>query len=175
MSITIRRAGPDDAEAFARLMGDEAVFANLMQLPHPTAALWKQRLSGLDDPARSDLQLVALRDGEVLGSAALHPVGAALRRRHVMMLGISVAPAAQRQGVGDALMRALLDYADRWAQVLRIELTVFVDNAAAIALYRKHGFETEGRLRGYALRDGVYQDVFAMARWHPAPPRLIAG
>ena len=86
------------------------------------------------------------------------------------MIGVSVGAAAQRQGVGTALMQALCDYADRWMGVLRIELTVYVDNAAAIALYRKFGFETEGRHRGYALRDGRYVDALAMARLHPSPP-----
>jgi putative acetyltransferase len=69
-------------------------------------------------------------------------------------------------------MTALLDWADHWAQILRIELTVFTDNAPAIALYRKFGFELEGTHRAYALRDGVYGDVYAMARLHPNPPAL---
>ena len=46
------------------------------------------------------------------------------------MIGLSVVAGAQRQGVGTALMQALCDYADRWMGVLRIELTVYVDNAA---------------------------------------------
>jgi putative acetyltransferase len=69
-------------------------------------------------------------------------------------------------------MAALIDWADQWAQLLRIELTVFADNDAAIALYRKFGFEHEGTHRAYALRDGVYADVHAMARLHPAPPAI---
>ena len=75
---------------------------------------------------------------------------------------------------GSALMAAMCDYADRWAGVLRLELTVFVDNAPAIALYRKFGFEIEGTHRAYALRDGRYADVHAMARLHPDPPALPA-
>ena len=67
-------------------------------------------------------------------------------------------------------MQALCDYADDWGQLLRIELTVFSDNARAIALYRRFGFEHEGLFRGYALRDGVYADCAAMARLHPRPP-----
>ena len=47
------------------------------------------------------------------------------------------------------------------------------DDAAAIALYRKFGFEMEGRHRGYALRDGRYVDAFAMARLHPDPPAAL--
>jgi putative acetyltransferase len=42
-------------------------------------------------------------------------------------------------------MQAMCDYAERWMGVLRIELTVYTDNAPAIALYRKFGFVDEGR------------------------------
>jgi L-phenylalanine/L-methionine N-acetyltransferase len=41
-----------------------------------------------------------------------------------------------------------------------------------VALYRKHGFVIEGTHRGFALRDGLYFDAHAMARWHPQPPGL---
>ena len=90
------------------------------------------------------------------------------------MLGISVAGPAQRSGVGLALMTAALDYADRWTPIRRIELTVFVDNAGAIALYRRCGFEHEGTHRAFALRDGQYADVHTMARLHPNPPSVRA-
>jgi putative acetyltransferase len=89
-----------------------------------------------------------------------------------MGLGLAVAHAAQGQGVGKALMQALTDFADGWAQVLRIELTVYTDNAAAIGLYQRFGFRIEGTQRGYALRNGVYADTYAMARLHPRPPVL---
>jgi putative acetyltransferase len=89
-----------------------------------------------------------------------------------MLLGLSVAPKAQGQGVGRALMQALVDWADRWGQVLRLELNVYTDNERAIALYRSFGFEIEGTHRAYALRDGKYVDSHSMARLHPNPPTL---
>jgi putative acetyltransferase len=61
-------------------------------------------------------------------------------------------------------MTALLELADNWLNVIRLELTVFVDNERAIALYRKFGFEIEGTHRAYALRAGRYADTYAMAR-----------
>jgi L-phenylalanine/L-methionine N-acetyltransferase len=168
--LTLRRATTRDAQALASSMADPAVFPGLMQLPYPSDEQWATRLADLNTPARSnDLLLLAERDGQLLGSAGLHPA-VQLRRRHVSMLGISVAATAQGQGVGSALMQALCDFADGWAQVLRIELTVFSDNTRAIALYKKFGFEHEGTHRAYALRDGVYADVYAMARLHPRPP-----
>jgi putative acetyltransferase len=172
--IEIRRVRTSDAEAMARLMGDPDVLGNLLQLPYPSVEAWRTRLAEWDQPGRTDLLLVAEVEGEVVGNAGLNPVGPAVRRRHAMHLGITVAKAWHGRGVGTRLMSALLDAADRWLGCLRIELTVFVDNEPAIALYRKFGFEIEGTHRAYALRDGRYVDVLAMARLHPSPPRVQA-
>jgi L-phenylalanine/L-methionine N-acetyltransferase len=172
MAIVVRRATTKDAAAFARMMGDPAVYAGLMQLPYPSEEMWAQRLADLLAPGKSDVMLVAELDGHAVGSSGLHPAATSLRRRHVMMLGISVSPEAQRRGVGSALMAAMCDYADRWAGVLRLELTVYTDNQPAIALYRKFGFEVEGTHRAYAMRDGLYVDALCMARLHPNPPQL---
>jgi L-phenylalanine/L-methionine N-acetyltransferase len=172
MTITVRRASAKDAAAFARIMGDPAVLAGLMQMPYTNETLWAARLAEGEVPGKLDLPLAAELDGQVVGTAGLHPVGVALRRRHVVTLGISVAPEAQGRGVGSALMAALCDYADRWLGSLRIELTVYTDNEPAIALYRKFGFVVEGTLRGYALRDGHYVDALTMARFHPNPPTI---
>ena len=178
--IHIRRAAASDAAALARIMGHPEVLPNLMQLPYTSTALWHTRLSDTQSPDKTDLLLVAERpdehgDPQVVGNAGLHPAGAALRRRHAMTLGMAVAPEAQGQGVGHALMQALCDYADHWGQVLRLELTVFIDNPRAIALYRRHGFLEEGRHVGFALRGGQYVDVLSMARLHPNPPRWQGG
>src|SRR6185369_16747694 len=162
-AIQIRRVRTSDAEAMARLMGDPDVLGNLLQLPFPSVEAWRTRLAEWDQPGRSDLLLVAEAEGALVGNAGLNPVGPALRRRHAMHLGITVAKGWQGRGVGTQLMAALLDAADRWLGCLRIELTVFTDNEAAIALYRKFGFEIEGTHRAYALRDGRYADVLAMA------------
>ncbi len=170
--ITVRRARPADAAEIARVMGHAEVYANLMQLPFPSEAMWRTRLEDFAAPASTAILLVAERAGQMLGSLGLHPA-AQLRRRHAAMLGISVDPACQRQGVGSALMQAACDYADGWAHILRIELTVFCDNAGAIALYQRFGFRHEGTHVGFALRQGAYRDVHSMARLHPHPPQLL--
>ncbi len=152
------------------MMAEPEVFAGLMQLPMPSLEMWQKRLAD-EEGKDGHLLLVAERDGHVVGSAGLHPA-APLRRRHCAALGLSVALPAQGQGVGTALLLALCDYADNWAQLLRLELTVFTDNQRAIALYQRCGFVHEGTHRAYALRHGRYADVHAMARLHPHPPAL---
>lgn len=172
MTLILRRARPSDAAALAEQLAEPDIFPGLLQLPYANVELWQQRLGAPAVAGSPELFLLAERDGQVLGSAGLHPVGAQVRRRHAMALGISVSAASQGQGIGNALMVALLDYADNWAQVLRIELTVYDDNERAIKLYERHGFQHEGRHRAFALRNGVYVDALAMARLHPKPPRL---
>ena len=174
MTVTIRRATPADAAGYARVMSDPAVYPGLMQLPYNNEQQWRERLTEITAPGKVDLILVAERDGAIVGNCGLHPLNlpAQVRRRHVASIGIAVAAEAQGQGIGSALMQAMCDYADRWLGLLRLELTVYVDNARAIALYRRFGFETEGRMRGYAMRDGELVDAFSMARIHPDPPTI---
>ena len=73
----------------------------------------------------------------------------------------------QGRGVGTALLAALIDIADNWLNYHRLRLEVYTDNAAAIALYRKFGFEVEGTLREDAFRDGRYVDSYTMGRLRP--------
>lgn len=171
--VTLRRGRPDDAEDFAAMMNDPLVYPGVMQLPYTEPAFWRERLaSSVGGPSQADLQLVAVHDGHVIGGAGLHAAGGHVRRRHVMYLGMTVAGPWQGRGVGSLLLAALCEHADRWLGVMRLELTVYTDNAPAIALYRKHGFEIEGTHRAYVLRDGRYVDAHAMARLHPKPPAL---
>jgi L-phenylalanine/L-methionine N-acetyltransferase len=156
------------------IMGERDVLGGLLQLPYPTEAAWKKRIEEMPvGPATTELFLVAERGGEVVGNAGVQPP-LHVRRRHAAGIGMAVAVRAQGRGVGTALMSAIVDWADNWAQLLRLELTVYADNAAAQALYRKFGFVEEGMHRAYAIRDGVFVDALAMARLHPNPPRLPA-
>jgi putative acetyltransferase len=75
-----------------------------------------------------------------------------------------VSAEVQGRGAGSALMREMINLCDNWLRIERIELTVFVDNASAIALYRKYGFVVEGTGKKFALRNGEFVDAHFMAR-----------
>jgi L-phenylalanine/L-methionine N-acetyltransferase len=163
-TIKIRRAVAADAEALYQTFADPSVFGGTLQLPYPSLETWKERASANN----ANVLLLAEVDGEVVGNAGLHPE-AARRRIHAAHIGMSVSRAWQRKGIGTALLVAVIDLAEKWMAITRLELTVFADNEAAIALYRKHGFEQEGLFRNFALRDGAYVDALTMARLRPAP------
>lgn len=86
------------------------------------------------------------------------------RRSHSASFGLVVNPEFGNCGVASRLMSEIIAMCDNWLRVDRIELTVFVDNAPAIQLYQKLGFEIEGTAKRYGLRDGEYIDAYFMAR-----------
>lgn len=101
-------------------------------------------------------------EGRVVGSAGLQVHGG--RERHAAALGIIVHADFHGRGIGRALMNAVLDVADNWLMLVRVELEVCADNTPAIARYESLGFHTEGRKRNATIRRGSYQDVLVMGR-----------
>jgi putative acetyltransferase len=161
MDITIRHAELGDLDALHRLWSMPHVIWGTLQLPYPSTDVWRKRLT---DRPEGLYQLVAVADGDVVGSLGLHTFPNAPRRRHIASLGMGVRDDLQGRGIGSALMQAATSMCDQWLQIRRLELEVYVDNPAAIALYKKFGFEIEGTLRMYGFRDGQYVDVYAMSR-----------
>ncbi|AUN30663.1 GNAT family N-acetyltransferase [Niveispirillum cyanobacteriorum] len=160
--LWLRARQLDDAAAMAAMASMPKFRHGTLRPPFPSVEgtrAWMEK-GGADD-----LQVVAILEGKLVGSAGLFRLGG--RRRHVADLAIGVHDDAQGMGVGKSLMHALIDAADRWLDLHRVELTVFADNDGAIRLYRHFGFVEEGRLRDYAFRDGVYIDALAMGRLRP--------
>jgi L-phenylalanine/L-methionine N-acetyltransferase len=172
-AISIRAAEPSDAAALSALIGSEGVFEGTSQLPLMPVASRLERYSKIDP---SGLLIVAcIQEAgteKIIGMLGLHLVQPGLRRAHVRGLGIAIDAAWQGQGVGQRLMTAGMHWADNWAGILRIELTVLEDNSRAIALYERHGFVREGLMQAHIMHGGQLADTLAMARLHPKPPVL---
>jgi L-phenylalanine/L-methionine N-acetyltransferase len=157
--LVVRPVRPGDAEAFYALQQGPSVMRGHVALPYRTVSETRQQLEKLAMPA---VGIGAWVGETMVGEVELHPQRA--RRSHVGQIAISVHEGWQGRGIGRHLMAQLLDLADNWLGLRRLELHVFTDNAAAIALYRKCGFEIEARFRGSVLREGVLVDSFMMGR-----------
>lgn len=171
-NLVVRSMEPVDAESVARLSQQKSVYMGTLRTPYESVAATAQNFQA-NDPNR--LSVVAELQGVIVGQASV-TLGRRERQRHLGYVGMMVHEKHQGRGVGGALLDALIDYSDNWAQLLRLELDVFVDNKAALGLYRSRGFEIEGIARAFAIRDGVYTDAFRMARVLPnlPHPRLTA-
>jgi putative acetyltransferase len=156
--LVIRAREPEDCAVLAELASLPGVRWGTLRMPFTSREETRQWIA----QAAAGIQIVALLDGRPVGTAGI--LTRKGRRSHVGMVGMFVHDDFQRRGIGAAMLAALIDAADNWLALRRLELTVFVDNAAAIALYEKAGFTIEGTRRQDAFRGGIYVDSYAMAR-----------
>jgi len=163
-SLVIRACRPDDADGLCALMNLPGVRQGTLRLPFHRP---EQIRTNLNTDAPDDLYLVASIDGHLIGNAALNRFKG--RRRHAASLGMMVHDDYVGRGVGKAMATALIQAADQWLDIRRLELTVFADNKPAIALYEKLGFQAEGTLKAFAFRNGAYVDALSMARLRTPP------
>jgi L-phenylalanine/L-methionine N-acetyltransferase len=160
VEIQVRAMNAADWPAMHELWSETGVYRGTLQLPLQSEGVVKKKI---ENPPEGIIRLVAEVDGRVVGASTLHP-NHRPRMRHVAGCGVSVYPDYWNQGVGSTLMAAIVDLADNWLNLKRIELEVYVDNVAAIRLYEKFGFVIEGTKRKYAFREGEYVDTHVMAR-----------
>ena len=152
MTYTIRPAGPEDAAGITALRRMPGVLEQAASLPSDRPRRMEELLR---QPGQGRHVLLAVSpDHTVLGLVML-TVESNPRRRHAGGLGIMV---------GTALLEAVLDLADNWLMLRRVELEVYADNGGAIRLYQRLGFETEGCKREAAVKAGAYVDTLVMAR-----------
>ena len=164
MDFFIRPVLADDAEDIWQLRRMPEVFENTLAMPSETL---EKNISNLENIEPSRHQLAAViptADGaeRCIGTAGLSV--SHNRQRHVGYIGIMVNADYHGMGVGTALMESLLDIADNWLGLVRLELTVFCDNRKAVGLYKKLGFEIEGTMKKAAIKNGKYADMYMMAR-----------
>lgn len=163
---TIRLATIDDAEAIAAAEARTAQTPGLLvgwpgEIP---VAAYRDKIMKLAQHGR---YIVAEEDGAMVGHAMLDPMPMRANA-HVFLLTIVVHPGHTDRGVGEAMLRDLLQWAQHDPRVGKVELNVRAGNARAQKLYRKLGFVEEARFRQRVHRlDGQYEDDLGMA-WFPA-------
>jgi L-amino acid N-acyltransferase YncA len=107
--------------------------------------------------------VVAERDGEVVGWAALNPYSHRCAYDAVADLSVYVARAARGTGVGGALLRDI-EHRARERAFHKIVLFTFPFNKSGQALYRKHGYREVGTFKEQGMIAGEFVDVMAMEK-----------
>ena len=100
----------------------------------------------------------------LIGMAGLNACGPYARVRHRAGIGVSLLSRYWGRGIGSAMLRALMELAETVGYE-QIELEVVDNNARAIALYQRFGFEAVGRIpRAMKYADESYADLLIMIR-----------
>lgn len=164
---TVRQAVANDAasyNAFIRKIADEPNNGVLFHAGEFTATVddTRKRLSNAEPNVIRTVFVAVDEHNRVIGETS---AGARdrLATRHSVGLGISVDAEYRGQGIGKALMQALINWATTHPSVHRIELEVFTDNFRAINLYVQLGFVVEGTKRNAYRKHGTFKDSYIMA------------
>lgn len=124
-------------------------------------ALWLQ--TNLNDPCK--VVIVAENESQIIGMLHFHN-GERKRISHQGELSMSVNREWRDQGIGRALLSALILWAQRQPVIEKVCLEVFATNTRAISLYRALGFQEEGRfVKQIKLGTGIYVDTIRMGRF----------
>ncbi len=111
----------------------------------------------------SSCRLVAIREGEVLGWAALSPVSVRQVYRGVSEVSVYIADNARGQKIGTALLEALVAESERNG-IWTLQAGIFSENVASIRLHEKLGFRIVGTRERIGCLHGRWRDTVLMER-----------
>ncbi len=167
MRITIRPVRTTDASSIYELMHMPNVLWGTLLLPSTTLDEWQTIVEEWTRDKRRHVFVAEVQE-KVVGNIRLS-VGQG-RKRHVGEIVMAVHDKHQGHGIGKMLMMTVIDLADNWLNLVRLELDVYTDNERAISLYKLFDFEIEGSKRLNVFRGGMYLDSYMMARLRPPSP-----
>lgn len=150
--MAIELLDPSHAKAYRQLMlqayalHPEAFVSTIAQREKLPLSWWEAKL---DD----DLSALfgAFVDAQLVGIVGLGFEPWEDARHKATLFGLYVTQACRGQGLGEDLVQAVLSLAGQEPEIKVIELTVSANSSAALALYRRCGFEQSG-LEDCAIR-----------------------
>ena len=136
----------------------------LLSYPDENSFDPEQEAKFLEEKTNSpdEIEIIAVVDGKVVGTAGIEAVGRKHKLRHRAELGIGILKEYWGLGLGKALTKACIQCAKE-AGYTQVELNVVAENEAAISLYQSLGFTEFGRNpRGFNSRISGYQELVYM-------------
>jgi phosphinothricin acetyltransferase len=163
MSFVIRPSRETDIPAIAAIYSHAVTHgtASFELEPPPEAEMARRR----DDLLKGGYPyLVAERGKELLGYAYAGAYRARPAYRSTVEDSIYVAPSAQGQGVGRALLAALIEQCEALDFLLMVAVIGDEDSHGSIALHASLGFEPAGILKSIGYKHGRWLSTVLMQR-----------
>ncbi|MBD7938421.1 GNAT family N-acetyltransferase [Cytobacillus sp. Sa5YUA1] len=159
--MVIKELSADDAKQLAQLMMDVEASSPYMLMEAGERTLTVEGAEALLN--RDHITVIGAEDGEQLIGYTLVIRETVRKKKHCTSIVVGIHKDYRGMGVGGQLLQAVLAWANQ-EKIMRIELTVVSENEAALALYKKIGFEVEGVKRRSLLMDGEYYDEYYMGK-----------
>ena len=165
MEYSIRALAPEDLRDVNEIRSMRGVMETIPTLFSESLS---QTESVMQSFGKNDHMLAAEiyteNGSKVIGMGGLH-VAAKHRMRHSADISLIVHTNYQNRGIGRDILTQLLELADKWLLLKRVELEVAAENSGAIHLYESLGFEKEGLKKYASITEGRYTDIIVMGRY----------
>lgn len=116
------------------------------------------------DEGHLQIARLVMRDGDrILGWAALSPVSKRSAYRGVAELTVYVTESARGQGLGRALLEALIEESEQNG-IWTLQASIFPENKASLKLHLACGFREVGRRERIAMLNSVWRDTLLFER-----------
>lgn len=143
--MEIKIISPQDAEAYYILRLEA-----LLDSPDAFSTLYEDALNRPIDKTRANLAsedavtFGAYEEGRLVGNMTLARKTSPKMKHRASIIAVYVSPQFRGTGLANALMDKVMDYAEGWDGLERLDLMVASDNLRAKNFYLKYGFETYG-------------------------------
>lgn len=163
----VRSLGAEDAQAYQslRLRGlreHPEAFTSSAEHEADKPLDWSRRRLTPDVARPNDLFLGAFRDDDLCGVVGLQGRYRPKECHNATLVGMFVSSQWSGQGIGRALVQALVQHARGLPSLEQIDLTVTAGNDRAQSLYDSCGFTVIGVLPRAIQVDGHYHDKLLM-------------
>lgn len=167
MEIKIRPVTKNDAAQLiehTKMVLNESTF--LLTSPEEFNTTVEDEEKWIEDHSKpGSLIVLAESDGKIVGNLNFQ-TSKRKRLSHLGYFGISIQEAYCGQGIGSKLMEYLIEWAQKESGLEKVCLEVFSHNERAIHLYKKFGFQEEGRkVKFVKFSETHYEDEIIMYKF----------
>lgn len=162
--IIFRYPAPEDARAiidFYNAVGAETTYLSFCGGEYKATQAQQEAMIEEANASNNSTMILAISESDIVGIGTISS-NQKTKGKHVGTLGIVIAQKCCNQGVGEAMMKELIDWAKGNKITKKISLVTAQENEVATALYKKIGFEVEGILQNEICIDGKLSHLISM-------------
>jgi RimJ/RimL family protein N-acetyltransferase len=162
--VKIRKGTNSDAEQIVRVIKSAEESGYMLFDPGERKVMpesFAKFIDATNEHEKSGI-FVAEENGQILGYMFVQNEKPK-RILHRAYIVVGVHSDSRGKGIGKALFIHMMDWAKK-VHLHRLDLTVIAENDAAVALYKKMGFEIEGIKRDSLFINNEYIDEYYMSK-----------
>ena len=80
-------------------------------------------------------------------------------------IGLDICEDFRGKGLGSLAFKEIMNFCFENLAMRKLYLYVFYFNKAGMAVYKKHGFKIEGKLKKHLFKNGKYEDLILMSKF----------